>query len=176
MNMGRDAAGPVGAPPGGPRHHSLRCRARRRPGPSGENLSNPPEYHVWSSAITQRPHVTSIRSRVLVLGLVTLAAPSLSVRAQGSGDGFLFRVPRWRFGLVGGFAQPKAEGGRDGAQGRSANEAEAKEWVAEHLDSAATTADFRELMEDVSGRDLGNWEADWLRAERQPARFPDPAQ
>ena len=55
------------------------------------------------------PNVKSIRSRVLVAvsGLAAFVLLSLPARAQGSGDGFLFRVPAWRFAILGGFAQPR---------------------------------------------------------------------
>jgi aminopeptidase N len=49
----------------------------------------------------------------------------------------------------------------------------ARQWVAGHLDGAATTDDFIATMEAASGRDLSDWAAVWLRAERQPEHFPD---
>jgi aminopeptidase N len=47
-----------------------------------------------------------------------------------------------------------------------------REWVATYLDSAASTEDFRAVMEDVSGEDLGTYFATWVDATTVPDRFP----
>jgi aminopeptidase len=49
----------------------------------------------------------------------------------------------------------------------------ARQWVSRHLDGAATTDDFQDVMEDVSGQDLDQFFADWVDAHRIPSRFPD---
>ncbi|MFI7502592.1 M1 family metallopeptidase [Streptomyces sp. NPDC049687] len=43
-----------------------------------------------------------------------------------------------------------------------------RDWVRDHRDSTATTADFRRLAEEVSGRDLGAFFQDWLYGEKTP--------
>lgn len=48
-------------------------------------------------------------------------------------------------------------------------------WVDEHVDSVATTADFRALVERVSGRDLGSFFEAWVGAEQRPDAFPEPS-
>ncbi|MFD4572757.1 M1 family metallopeptidase [Streptomyces sp. NPDC058417] len=42
-------------------------------------------------------------------------------------------------------------------------------WVRDHRDANASTADFRHLAEEVSGRDLGTFFQEWLYAEKTPA-------
>jgi aminopeptidase N len=48
----------------------------------------------------------------------------------------------------------------------------ARAWVAEHLDSAATTADFKATMERESGVDLDQLFATWVESEQRPEQFP----
>jgi aminopeptidase N len=43
-----------------------------------------------------------------------------------------------------------------------------REWVREHQDSTASTADFVDLAEEVSGRDLGDFFKAWLYGEKTP--------
>lgn len=48
-------------------------------------------------------------------------------------------------------------------------------WVAEHVDGAATTDDFRTVAERVSGLDLESFFDEWVDSEQRPDRFPDRA-
>ena len=52
--------------------------------------------------------------------------------------------------------------------GTSAFERLEREWVREHQDSTASTADFVDLAEEVSGRDLGDFFKAWLYGEKTP--------
>jgi aminopeptidase N len=45
-------------------------------------------------------------------------------------------------------------------------------WVADHGGAAASTADFRSVMESVSGVDLETFFADWVETEDRPDRYP----
>lgn len=51
-----------------------------------------------------------------------------------------------------------------------------QQWVATYLDATASTGDFRAVMEDVSGMDLGTYFATWIDATSIPDRFPSVAQ
>jgi aminopeptidase N len=48
----------------------------------------------------------------------------------------------------------------------------AREWIATHLDSAATTAEFQATMERASGTGLDAFFATWVDAERLPDELP----
>jgi aminopeptidase N len=48
----------------------------------------------------------------------------------------------------------------------------ARAWVADHLDSSATTADFQATMEEASGLDLDELFETWVESEQRPERFP----
>ncbi|HZB42115.1 MAG TPA: M1 family metallopeptidase [Ilumatobacter sp.] len=50
----------------------------------------------------------------------------------------------------------------------------ARAWVADHLDSAASTDDFQATMEAASGRELDDFFATWVHAPDRPATFPAP--
>ncbi|MER5429089.1 M1 family metallopeptidase [Streptomyces sp. NPDC002588] len=43
-----------------------------------------------------------------------------------------------------------------------------RDWVRDHRDSVAGTADFRQLAEEISGRDLGAFFQSWLYGEKTP--------
>jgi aminopeptidase N len=47
-----------------------------------------------------------------------------------------------------------------------------RRWVVEHLDSTASTDDFRRTMEEASGRDLQAFFDAWIYAEDRPDRLP----
>jgi aminopeptidase N len=49
----------------------------------------------------------------------------------------------------------------------------ARAWVADHLDSAATTDDFQATMEAAGGVDLDAFFAEWVHAEQRPSKFPE---
>jgi len=51
----------------------------------------------------------------------------------------------------------------------------AKAWVADHMDSAASTDDFQATMEAASGRDLDDFFATWVHAPDRPETFPTPS-
>jgi aminopeptidase N len=51
----------------------------------------------------------------------------------------------------------------------------ARAWVADHMDSAATTDDFQATMEAVSGRDLDDFFATWVHAPERPDSYPTPS-
>ena len=51
-----------------------------------------------------------------------------------------------------------------------------QQWVATYLDSAASTDDFRAVMEDVSGMDLATYFTTWVDATSIPDRFPSVAE
>jgi aminopeptidase N len=48
----------------------------------------------------------------------------------------------------------------------------ARAWVADHMDSAASTDDFQATMEAASGRDLDDFFATWVHAPDRPDTFP----
>ncbi|MEU1179475.1 M1 family metallopeptidase [Streptomyces sp. NPDC005820] len=52
--------------------------------------------------------------------------------------------------------------------GETAFERVERDWVRDHRDSTAGTADFRRLAEEVSGRDLGDFFQAWLYGEKTP--------
>ena len=47
-----------------------------------------------------------------------------------------------------------------------------QEWVTRHAGGAATTADFRSVMEEVAGVALGDFFDTWVHADRPPRRYP----
>jgi aminopeptidase N len=49
----------------------------------------------------------------------------------------------------------------------------ARQWVARHLDSAASTGDFRSTMERASGVDLEAFFIEWVESEDRPTKFPE---
>ncbi|MBL8959578.1 MAG: hypothetical protein JNJ98_06990 [Gemmatimonadetes bacterium] len=50
--------------------------------------------------------MTAVSTRAFLLGITLLG--TLPLHAQGSGDGFMFRVPTWRLTVETGFAKPRA--------------------------------------------------------------------
>ncbi len=50
-----------------------------------------------------------------------------------------------------------------------------RQWVSTHLDRTATTDDLQSLAERVSGRDLDEFFATWVHADRIPETLPAPA-
>ncbi len=50
-----------------------------------------------------------------------------------------------------------------------------RSWVTEYADSTATTGQFVDHMESVSGVDLDRFVTAWIDAEDRPDRYPDPA-
>lgn len=50
-----------------------------------------------------------------------------------------------------------------------------RQWVSDHLDAAASTADFQATMEQVSGLDLTAFFAAWVDTEDRPDQYPGPS-
>lgn len=105
-------------------------------------------------------------------GFQPLAVSAATALAGLPPDGWPLDEPAELFGLVSYDGGAAALHALRLTIGDDAFFAGLRAWVARHDDDAATTEDFRAVMEDVSGVDLTELFDEWVHAERPPSSFP----